>query len=280
MYACLSPVVLSKEDVFACGKCVRCRDKRVNEWCARLMVECASSLNVHWITLTYSDEFLPYNGTEPSLRKTDLQAFMMRLRNYTRRRYYDRDDKLRYVGVGEYGGEFGRPHYHALVIGCLEKDIIDAWAEPVSGIHMGRVHFREVVPNRLKYLFKYMFKSSTIEDKIDGLQNAVEPMFVVRSQGLGKCYLTPNKVAWHKADLVNRVYLPFKGVKFPLPRYLKDKLYTEAEKRLISAHFENLEIEPLEFEAIQIIQQFNLTARDHQRAKTKKHDCKKLPKLA
>jgi len=59
-----------------------------------------------FITLTYDDKFLPPHG---SLRKRDFQLFMKRLRKeYGHVRFYH---------CGEYGGIFGRPHYHACLFG-------------------------------------------------------------------------------------------------------------------------------------------------------------------
>jgi len=63
------------------------------------------------------------------------------------------------------------------------------------------------------------------------------PEFQLMSKGLGKNYLTENMVTWHKADLLNRMYLPLKdGKKAALPRYYKDKIYSESEKNRINRH--------------------------------------------
>lgn len=64
-------------------------------------------LNV-FITLTYSDEFLPPDG---SLVKRHFQTFMKRLRKLHGHR------KVRYFHCGEYGDQTNRPHYHAILFG-------------------------------------------------------------------------------------------------------------------------------------------------------------------
>lgn len=56
-----------------------------------------------FITLTYSDEHLPENGT---LVSEDLQLFIKKLR------WHFRPLKVRYFAVGEYGDTTFRPHYH------------------------------------------------------------------------------------------------------------------------------------------------------------------------
>lgn len=59
-----------------------------------------------FITLTYSDDHLPYGG---SLRLEDFQCFMKRLRKKFAPRL------IRFFHCGEYGEKLGRPHYHALL---------------------------------------------------------------------------------------------------------------------------------------------------------------------
>lgn len=61
-----------------------------------------------FITLTYSDEHLPKRG---NLEYTDFQKFMKRLRKEIA------PSQARFYMCGEYGGEGGRPHFHACLFG-------------------------------------------------------------------------------------------------------------------------------------------------------------------
>ncbi len=61
-----------------------------------------------FITLTYDDDHLPSDG---SLRAADLQKFFKRLRKSLS------PHKIRFYGCGEYGEQFKRPHYHAIIFG-------------------------------------------------------------------------------------------------------------------------------------------------------------------
>lgn len=61
-----------------------------------------------FITLTYSDEFLPEYGT---LVRKHLTDFFKRLRKSLEPK------KVRYFAVGEYGDLSGRPHYHVILFG-------------------------------------------------------------------------------------------------------------------------------------------------------------------
>lgn len=89
-----------------CGQCAQCRLKRSREWATRCMHEASLYDSNCFITLTYADEYCP---SDMSLRYRDFQLFMKRLR----RRFSM--STLRFYMCGEYGENFGRPHYHALL---------------------------------------------------------------------------------------------------------------------------------------------------------------------
>lgn len=88
----------------ACGQCIGCRLERSRQWAVRCVHEASLYSDNCFITLTYSDEFLPKNS---SLDVTHFQKFMKRLR----RNFPDR--KIRFFHCGEYGESTRRPHYHA-----------------------------------------------------------------------------------------------------------------------------------------------------------------------
>ncbi len=89
-----------------CGQCIGCRLERSRQWAVRCMHEASLHADTSFVTLTYDDEFLPRFG---SLLMDDWQKFFKRLRKRT--------GKVRFFGCGEYGEQFGRPHYHACLFG-------------------------------------------------------------------------------------------------------------------------------------------------------------------
>lgn len=89
-----------------CGQCIGCRLERSRQWAMRCVHEASLYEDNCFITLTYSDEFLPWDG---SLNMSHFQGFMKRLRA----RFSDR--KIRFFHAGEYGAKYRRPHYHALL---------------------------------------------------------------------------------------------------------------------------------------------------------------------
>lgn len=91
---------------FPCGKCLPCLVKRRRLWASRLVLESFTSAASYFITLTYSPENYPPNG---SLQPEVTQRFLKRFRRKME------PCKVRYFMVGEYGDQSARPHYHAAI---------------------------------------------------------------------------------------------------------------------------------------------------------------------
>ncbi len=89
-----------------CGQCIGCRLERSRQWAMRCVHEASLYEDNCFITLTYSAEHLPLDG---SLNKKHFQDFMKRLRA----RFVER--RIRFYHCGEYGVRYRRPHYHALL---------------------------------------------------------------------------------------------------------------------------------------------------------------------
>lgn len=89
-----------------CGQCVGCRLERSRQWAVRCTHEAKLHKANSFITLTYSPDFFPPNG---SLDYKHFQDFLKRL--------CKRVGKVRFYMAGEYGDDFMRPHFHALIFG-------------------------------------------------------------------------------------------------------------------------------------------------------------------
>ncbi|AXH76028.1 MAG: replication initiator protein [Microviridae sp.] len=104
-----------------CGQCMECRLARSRKWAIRCMHEARLSPHNVFATLTYNEQHLPARG---QLVYRDFQLFMKRLiKAYGPTRFYM---------CGEYGGRFGRPHYHALLFGLELRDRV-YWKAGSSG---------------------------------------------------------------------------------------------------------------------------------------------------
>ncbi len=101
------------KQVVSCGQCIGCRLERSRQWAIRIMHEAQCHEENSFLTLTYSDEFLPAGGT---LVKWHFQDFMKRLRSRLS------PLRIRFFHCGEYGEKFSRPHYHVCLFGYAFPD--------------------------------------------------------------------------------------------------------------------------------------------------------------
>lgn len=194
-----------------------------------------------FLTLTYSDEFLPSDG---SLSKRHPQLFMKKLRkSYGAVRFYQ---------CGEYGEQKGRPHYHFCVFGleCPDKVPDDkspagivTYASPTLNKiwGMGNVTIGDVTMESCAYVARYTMKKATDPDREDayirrGLDLStgeirtwsVIPEFgtMSRRPGLGAEWFHQ-----FEADC-RRGFVTQNGRKVPVPRYYRDKLSELDQLRL------------------------------------------------
>ena len=106
-----------------CGQCVGCRLERSRQWAIRCMHEASLYKDNCFITLTYDEEHLP---EDYSLHYDDFQRFMKRLR----KRFQGKT--IRFYMAGEYGENFGRPHFHACIFNLDFEDKY-LWQKTDSG---------------------------------------------------------------------------------------------------------------------------------------------------
>jgi len=219
---CMAPMVTKNSDKkpVACGRCPECRARRVSGWSFRLMEEEKHSSSSYFLTLTYSNENVPLSSqSRPSTCLVDLQKFFKRLRKV------HGAVRLKYFAVSEYGSQTNRPHYHVILFNADVKRIQAAWG-------LGEIHYGTVTGASVGYCLKYISKPQRIPAyRGDTRQRP----FAVMSKGLGRHYLTKSMLGWHKADLENRMYLNLKdGKKISMPRYYKDSIYNESERKAIA----------------------------------------------
>lgn len=252
MPICLAPLSLPRPNgrgsadriIAPCGKCVNCLERRRDEWTFRLSQEMKTSDMGHFITLTYADETMSYNDKgEGTVNNSDLTRFLKRLRTYFTRGYIPPSDdpqsvleplksalKLRplkmpikYYAVSEYGSKYGRPHFHLILFNLpyygnqydmnkLKQILTYTW-------QMGIVDIGKVEPGSIHYVTGYVH---TITDYDPESQERPRAWM---SKGLGKSYLNSKaKVDWHQETQTPHYIAP-DGIRQPLPRYLKKKIF-------------------------------------------------------
>lgn len=121
-----------------CGQCIGCRLERSRQWAIRCMHEAQLHESNCFITLTYNDQHLPEDN---SLKVDHFQKFMKRLRKKF-------GQGIRFYHCGEYGEQFKRPHYHAIIFGL---DFAD------KQYHRDRNGYPVYVSQTLQELWPYGF---------------------------------------------------------------------------------------------------------------------------
>lgn len=147
---------------YPCGQCIPCRVNYQRKKVTRLLLENKEHTDSAFLTLTYSDDFVPLgwasDGTvAETLNPDHLKRFFRRLRVAI-------DHPYRYFAVGEYGTKTMRPHYHAILFGIgqswLEHRTIENHRrtnlEAVWG--KGHVSTGELNEQRMRYCAQYTVK--------------------------------------------------------------------------------------------------------------------------
>lgn len=87
--------------------------ERARQWSIRIMDEAHMHDSNVFVTLTYDDANVPPDG---SLCYRHFQLFMKRLRKWAHPK------QIRFYMCGEYGDNYGRPHFHACLFGVSFPD--------------------------------------------------------------------------------------------------------------------------------------------------------------
>ena len=142
---CGYPYATDHGATVACGRCANCRINRRSEMAARGIMEAQDYPDdyVQFVTFTTNEDFrwtvdLPdrITGqvvTHDTLDKAEAQKLMKRIRRLAETRL---NRLIRYLLAGEFGGQFGRGHLHAILYGLTQAEAIDictrAWSVPRS----------------------------------------------------------------------------------------------------------------------------------------------------
>lgn len=231
--------VLKREDwlgkytpelMLPCGQCTGCRLDHANMWSLRIMHEATEHAQNSFITLTYSDDFVPDGG---SLVVGDFQRFMKRLRRSL-------DKRIKFFHCGEYGDQYGRPHFHAAIFGhdfegktlwkrnakgdplYTSEELSDLWSHPPSGLPYGHCLVGALTRQSASYVARYTLKKvtgdaawdrySTISD--DGTVMMRSPEYTTMSNGIGEGWINQ-----YLNDVFPHDFVEHQGRKFPVPRY-------------------------------------------------------------
>lgn len=216
-----------------CGWCLNCRVDKRNflEDCAR--EEYKKYGYGAFVTFTYDDMSLLHNlhsnkdSMIASLSVKDSQDLMKRIRRNID--YYKMNSKqirkdFKYISVGEYGGEYGRPHLHVLFFG-LDFDICKSLFKKCWSY--GLVDSRPILKGGIRYVLKYIDKQMSKKSSVSMYSdNGIEPPFSHHSNRFGFDFFYQNM-----NDILqnNCMYKSKYGVRRPISTYLKRKMFAHSD---------------------------------------------------
>lgn len=199
-----------------CGSCTFCRINNRTSWEHRIFCEVMKEFQngnfSTFATLTYNDTFVPITELgNLTVREKDIDNFIYNF-NYNSKRLEGR--KYKQYLVAEYGDQFGRPHYHSIIMGldpCKRNLISASWLR-------GHVLALPVLSGAIRYVLKYMDKQIFGEQAKEVFQEREQP-FSKKSHGIGKDWIIE-----HTEDLTADKGYVYKGHFFPLSPYQKSYL--------------------------------------------------------
>ena len=213
-----------------CGQCIGCRLARSRQWALRCVHEAAMHERNCFVTLTYSPENLPADG---SLDVTHWQKFAKRLRK--------RVGPFRYFHCGEYGEENARPHYHACLFGvdfaedreAFKKRPYPVWSSRTltESWGLGFCTVGRLTYESAAYVARYVMKKATGElaetryAKVDPdtgeVVGQVKPEYVTMSRrpGIGASWFEK-----YRGDVFPADEVVHEGRRFRPPRFYEDRL--------------------------------------------------------
>ncbi len=208
----------------SCGGCLPCRIKQKRLWTYRQVLESYIHEENSFVTLTYSDEHLPKDG---SVDPIHLKNFLKRFRKAISPRV------VRFYAVAEYGEKSLRPHYHLSMFGTgqLDGDCIQKkWG-------MGHSLTAEFTPATAAYTCGYVVTKWKHKIKPDPVLGSLHKEFQRQSNrpgiGADAMAIIANSIdtigGLNELQRVGDVPHSIKtgGKKISLGRYLVDKLRDE-----------------------------------------------------
>jgi len=204
-----------------CGFCIECRKQKQREWRVRLEEELRENYG-YFVTLTISQEGikeleektgLKWKENPNEIASKGLRLFLERVRKDTKK-------SMRHWCVTELGEENDRIHLHGIFFGQRAVELIKKhWKYGFSFIGQ-YCNSRSV-----NYMTKYMLK-------VD-IKHPEFIQTVLASPGIGSGYFKRLDWLWQKQNY-NKLEIPTytfrNGTRMAMPKYYKDKIFSEKER--------------------------------------------------
>lgn len=204
-----------------CGCCIECRKEKQREWRVRLEEELRSNFG-YFITLTISQEGIKELEEKTGLKwkENPNEIATKGLRLFLERCRKDTSKSIKHWCVTELGETNDRIHLHGIFFGQKSAELIRKhWKYGFMFIG-GYCNSKSV-----NYMTKYMLK-------VD-IKHPEFKQVVLASKGIGAGYMDRLDYLWQKQNYknINVATYTFKnGTKMAMPRYYKNKIFTEKER--------------------------------------------------
>lgn len=245
-----------------CGQCDGCRMDYSKQWAIRCALEAQQWQHNYFVTLTYSDAFVPLNTHcvvdedtgevideefTMTLVPDDLKGFLKRLRrNFERERGFE---GVRFYACGEYGPANMRPHFHLILFNCPLDDLVlhhkdrgycyysskfleKAWSKRVdidgksTRVPFGFVQVCDFTYEAAAYVARYMLKKHKGLDADFYEHEGIAPEFTrcSRRPGIAYKYFEEHKEAIYDFDQIALLGGKGQPIKAHPPKYF-DRLF-------------------------------------------------------
>lgn len=219
---------------YPCGQCLPCRVKRQSAWELRNLLEYQTSDTSSFVTLTINDTQMQNWASLPPSKQ--LRRFFDALRAVERRAQVT--TQIRFFGCLEYGGAFGRPHYHLLVYGQVatlippipRKNGLPAHQLDIAQWPHGHIDVGTVTRQSIRYVASYLTKDLSQQTT---LFRTIRP-------GIGSTGIQAlaESIARKQRTLCTMpAYFQIGGRKYPLDTFTRNsfrKAYTQAGGTIIT----------------------------------------------
>lgn len=204
-----------------CGCCIECRKEKQREWRVRLEEEIRSNFG-YFTTLTISPENikkielitgLKWEENPNEIATKALRLFLERVRKDTKK-------SIKHWCVTELGEKNDRIHLHGIFFGQKAAELIRKhWK--YGFVFIGGYCNSKSINYMTKYMLKVDIKHPTFKQ------------IVLASSGIGSRYMDRLDYLWQKQNYKNinvATYTFRNGTKMAMPKYYKNKIFTEEER--------------------------------------------------
>lgn len=206
---------------FKCGKCYECRKQKQREWRVRLSEELRSTFG-YFVTLTFENSQLERLEKQTGLKweKNPNEVAKQGIRYFLERVRKDTGKSMKHWFVTELGEDKDRIHLHGITFGQTSAYYLKKhW-------NYGNVFIGTFCNEKsVNYMTKYMLK-------VD-IKHKDFTQIVLCSKGIGEKYIDREKKGWQKRNY-KKICVPTytfrNGVEMAMPKYFKDKIFTEKER--------------------------------------------------